>query len=365
MDKREAATESRGQVALTRPGCADTVRLSPEGPSDTNGGDRINAHVSGRFLRALRFPATYDPAVAPLLLAAAGGLALGVAIAILRGFGPRYRVGRLLAAAPKVPVAEAVRLAGAGERRYVRVDGRIDSDAEFEDADHRPLVYRRTTVRWRSGRSAPWTTDEVRPEVVPFVVREGLDEIEVDAATLAEGLIVVPREHVGRVADLGESAPAGAPGDAEASIVIEQVSTVEHATVAGVPARSPSGGAVLGPGLGRPLLLTTLEQDEAMRVLTGGDSRRARVAVACLTLGAVLIAAAALWWLIDGLVGGGAATALAASPDPTLRPGADTRSPGQGPGLVGEPLLAILAMLGIGLLSAAGTLAWIRLMRRR
>jgi hypothetical protein len=30
-----------------------SVGTSPEGLSDTNGGDRINAHVLGRFLRAL------------------------------------------------------------------------------------------------------------------------------------------------------------------------------------------------------------------------------------------------------------------------------------------------------------------------
>ena len=89
------------------------------------------------------------PGVAPLLLAAAGLFALGVAAAVLRSFGPRYRVGRLLAAAPRVSVADAARLAESGEAHYVRVDGRIDSDAEFEDADHRPLVVRRTSLRWR------------------------------------------------------------------------------------------------------------------------------------------------------------------------------------------------------------------------
>ena len=40
-------------VPLTLPGRGPRVVTSPEGPSDTNGGDRINAHVLGRFLRAL------------------------------------------------------------------------------------------------------------------------------------------------------------------------------------------------------------------------------------------------------------------------------------------------------------------------
>ena len=145
------------------------------------------------------------PGVAPVLLAAAGLLALGIATAILRSFGPGYRVGRLLAAAPRVTVAEARRIAEAGELRYVRVDGRIDSDAEFEDADHRPLVLRRTTIEWRhAAGNGPWTSLDASLEAVPFVVRERLDEIAVDGDAIAEGLIVVRRESVGRAADLGE-----------------------------------------------------------------------------------------------------------------------------------------------------------------
>ncbi|HYL40456.1 MAG TPA: hypothetical protein VET90_04040, partial [Candidatus Binatus sp.] len=87
----------------------------------------------------------------PMVPAVLGVLALVAALAILRSFGPRYRVGRLLATAPAVSVAEAVRLATSGEARYVRIDGRIDSEAEFEDADHRPLVLRRTTLEQRAG----------------------------------------------------------------------------------------------------------------------------------------------------------------------------------------------------------------------
>jgi hypothetical protein len=304
---------------------------------------------------------TYDPDVAPLLLAAAGVVALGIAAVILRSFGSRYRVGRLLAAAPKVSIAEALRLAGAGDERYVRVDGRIDSDAEFEDADHRPLVLRRTSIQWRApGSGGPWTTVEAATEAVEFVVREGLDDIVVEGSDLAEGLIVVPRVSRGRAADLGERAPEGVAADAEAQVVVEQVSSVEHATVAGVPRRLADGRVAIGPGLGRPLLLTTLERDEAMRVLSGGAPGRSRAAIACLAGGAVLLGLAAAWWLVEA-VGGGAAVALAASPDPSLRPGADTRSSGQGPGLVGEPLLAIVGMLGIAAASVIASLAYVRL----
>lgn len=55
-----------------------------------------------------------------------------------------------------------------------------------------------------------------------------------------------------------------------------------------------------------------------------------------------------------------AAVALAASPTPTSAPGGDPRSTGQGPGLVGDPLLAIAIVVGIGLVSLLATLLWVR-----
>jgi hypothetical protein len=298
------------------------------------------------------------PSVNPLVPAVAGVLALGVALAILRSFGPGYRVGRLLATVPLVSVAEAVQIARSGEARYVRIDGRIDSEAEFEDADHRPLVVRRTTLQSRAGASG-WKTFERGIEAVPFVIREGLDELAVDGNDLADGLIVVPRESVGKALDIGDRAPEGIDPATTVRVRIETVSSVEHAIVVGVPTQTAHGSFRIGPGLGRPLILTTLEPDEAMRVLTGGAMGRSRLAIACLVAGGILIGAAALWWLVAAVTSG-VATALAASPEPTLRPGGDTRTSGGGPGLVGDPGFAILAVVGIALASIGGTLAWVR-----
>ncbi len=51
---------------------------------------------------------------------------------------------------------------------------------------------------------------------------------------------------------------------------------------------------------------------------------------------------------------------VAASPSPSPA-GGDTRSPGEGPGFVGEPLLAIGLVVGIAILAVVLTIAYVRL----
>jgi hypothetical protein len=302
--------------------------------------------------------------VTPLLLVGLGLVVLGVGVAVLLSFGSRYRIGRLLASAPAVTVGEAVRIATASERRYVRITGRIDSDRDFEDADHRPLVLRRTWIQSRVRsrvRSIPgrWRTVESGLEVVPFELNEGLDTIAIDTAALRDGLIVIPRQSVGVAGDLGERAPAGVDPTTPTRVSIEQVSSVEHAIAIGSPVVGASGQPQLTAGLGRPLILTTLEIPEAMRILTGGAVIRSRVAAACLAAGSVAVALGAAWWAIRAVVD--PAAALAASPVPSILPGADTRSSGQGPGLVGDPALALLGVAGIAIVVVLATMAYVRL----
>lgn len=62
---------------------------------------------------------------------------------------------------------------------------------------------------------------------------------------------------------------------------------------------------------------------------------------------------AVAWWLYA------AGAVLAASPTPAV--GGDPRSSGQGPGLVGDPAFAVLAVLAIGIATFAITLAYVRL----
>jgi hypothetical protein len=73
---------------------------------------------------------------------------------------------------------------------------------------------------------------------------------------------------------------------------VDQISSVEHAIVLGVPRSDADGEPRLSAGLGRPLILTTLETDEAMRVLAEGRSGRIKIALACLAGGLGLIVVA-------------------------------------------------------------------------
>ena len=286
----------------------------------------------------------------------AGMAAVGGAVQVLRAFGPRFRIGRLLASAPTVSVGEAAELASSSTATYVRVAGRIDSETEFQDADHRPLVYRRT--RFQARNAGRWTDFDVAVESVPFEINEGLDHIHVDMTDVGAGLIVVPRETVGIVGDLGDRAPETLAPDLPARVVVEQVSSVEHAEVVGIPKLGLDGHARLTAGPGKPLILSTLEQPEAMRILAGGSTARPRIAAALLVLAAALIVTGLVMLAFPG-------SALGASPDPTGLIGSDTRSSGEGAGLVGAPLAAVAGVIGIGLVSMLGTLLFVRITRGR
>ena len=70
--------------------------------------------------------------------------------------------------------------------------------------------------------------------------------------------------------------------------------------------------------------------------------------------------------IASGALGSGAslmsvATILAATPAPSAATGGDPRSSGQGPGLVGDPAFALLAVVAIGLGAVLLTLAYLRL----
>ena len=265
-----------------------------------------------------------------------------------------------------------------GVPRYVGVLGRVDSTEDCEDEDDRPLVLRRRRLELRRGpplgrRSRTSARSSRSPSTRTWT------SIAVDGDALDEGLVVVTRESVGTAADLGDRVPDGTAPETPARYRLDLLSSVDHALVMGVPTMDPERGPILRPGLGRPLILTNLEPKEAIRMLAEG--RRGTTRVISLLLGGGTAPCSPAWrgpWsmrLPDGRSGGrraaallrlgrscstAATTALAESPSPSPAGGGDPRSAGQGPGLVGDPLLAIGLVVLIGVVALGATLLYVR-----
>lgn len=241
----------------------------------------------------------YDRRVTPLVPLAAGLALLASGWLLMRRLGPRARIGRILAATPVVPVDRAIALAADGKRRYVAVGGRIDALDAFEDESGRPLVLRRTRLEVGDGRR--WTSLADHREVVPFMVAGGLAAIAVDADSLEEGLVTVVRESEGSASEVPEQVPAGTNPAARVRLRVETLSTIDHALVLGVPCMDPDRGAILRPGLGRPLVLTTMEPADAMRLLASGQRRMTAVVAALLGAGVATAALGLAWAVMDAL----------------------------------------------------------------
>lgn len=234
----------------------------------------------------------------PLLVVALGLAAIATGTLLLRTYGPRTRVGRLLGVTPRVSIAAARELAATGRGRYLRVEGRLDADDELADEGSRPLVFRRARLEARVGSRWRTLSDERRS--VPFVVREGLDAIAIDADALDAGVVVIPRVSEGTAGEVPGRLRAELPTDTPVRLVVETLSSIDHATVLGLPIAARGGEPRIGAGGGRPLVVSTVADPEAMRILAGGDRRRPVVAAAAFFAGLILLAVGLGWALLAG-----------------------------------------------------------------
>jgi hypothetical protein len=230
--------------------------------------------------------------MAPILVLA-GIVMLFLALALARAIGPGYRIGRTLSAAMQLPLADVLAEAADGRTSgYLRTSGRISSDEEFPDENDRPLVFRRTRLQVREGRD--WRAIEDERTAVPFGIEERGAFLAVDIEALGDGLVVVPREATGVASELPEGTRAGGhalPPTTPVRLRIDQLSAVEHATVAGVVRPGPDGVPTIGAGADRPLIVTSLAPAEAMRVLAAEHRGGVRLASVLLVAGLATIAA--------------------------------------------------------------------------
>lgn len=301
-----------------------------------------------------------------MLLALGAGLIALSRWASRRG-GTRARSARLMAGLAPLSPKEA-RLVGEG--RYLAVQGSIDAAEAFDDENHRPLVYRRERVLVRDGEG--WRELDRAVRSVPFFVADANASVEIDAALLGDGLVVIERQWEGPVAELAASGRTYA--DAETSalvsdlaakapalaarVVLEQISTLDRGTAVGLL----RDGRLTAGGSGEPLVLTTLDRRDALRVL-GGEAR-GNLAVSLLALVALVAGVLALGAALVGLLGEIVALGTA-SPSPSgteavgpdngdARNGGVATGPGGLLGLVGALLLPLLVGAVIALVARAG-----------
>jgi hypothetical protein len=283
----------------------------------------------------------------------------------------RTRTGQLLAGLSPISPTEALRLAAlrSDAAPYLAIKGSIDAPEIFEDENHRPLVYRRERVSVTD--EGGWRVIDVAVRSLPFVVSDPSSAIRISTADLADGLVVVERRWEGSVAELHAAsreyqrpetaalvaALAASDPTRGARVGLEQISSLDRATAAGQLVDGE-----LRAGAGRPLVVTTLERGEALRLL--GSERRGRlasstVALALLTLGTLLLLGGIALTLATPALG---ADAVSPSPTPTPESG-DARNGGVGVGPGG--LLGLVVTFALPLLFAAIVVLVTRLVTRQ
>jgi len=311
-----------------------------------------------------------------VLLLASGALLIALSIWSSRRGGTRTRAARLMAGVAPVSPREALLV---GDGHYLAVSGNIDAAEAFEDESHRPLVYRRERVLIADG--ATWREVERVVRSVPFVISDGDHSLTIDAAQLGDGLVVIERQWDGSVAELAaahrdyqnpESAAlvaqlASAAPTTGARVILEQISTLDRGTAAGLL----RGGALTAGGAGQPLVLTTLDRREALRIL--GSGQRASLAAGLLTLllliaGLLLLLIGSAALLSEATSGAGTALSPSPAPDPTAASGesGDARNGGvaTGPGGLAGLLSALALPFAVGALIAVVVSVVVRARRR-
>jgi hypothetical protein len=209
--------------------------------------------------------------IAAIVLLAGGLLALRVS-------GAQTGIARRLAGAREWRVGD---LAAADElpRRAVRVGGRIRCpDPIVTDRDERLVALHRDVQVQPPGGS--WRSIERIRETRGFELWDHDGSLAIDPSEAAEPLVSIPhvwrgttaalqdRSHLAALARLGKADDDEWP----AQSVTRTISVVERLLVLATAERGPDGGVRLRPPEGG-YLVSTLELDDAMRLL-GGRRRR-------------------------------------------------------------------------------------------
>ena len=247
--------------------------------------------------------------ILPAWFALGGLVLLGLGLVLVSRSGARPGIGRRLAGARPLRVGQVLDL-GPGDRlpeRPARVIGRIRcSDPIITSQDDRLVAFHRD-VEVALPRGG-WRSIERLRESRSFELWDHDGSLPVDPAEAAEPLVVLPHVWAGSVEALDEtyagavarvSAEHGRPTRARSTT--RMVSVVDRLLLLAAITRDAEGRVALAPPRGG-YVVSSLELDDAMRLLGGPHPRLMLVGMAALALSVLLLAAGALL-LVLGLAG--------------------------------------------------------------
>lgn len=253
-------------------------------------------------------PQTYRVMIPSAWLAIGGLLLLVLGGALIRRSGARPTMGRRLAGAREVRVGELLDLSRGDPlpRRPIRVTGRIRcAEPIVTGQDDRLVAFHRDVEV--AGASGGWRAIERLRETRSFELWDHDGSLQVDPALAAEPLVVLPHVWNGPVEDLDESyqgalarvaAEQGSPTGARATT--RMVSVVDRLLVLARVTRDAEGDIALAPPAGG-YILSSLELDDAMRLLGGRRPRLMLAGTAAVAASIALLAAAAILLVAETL----------------------------------------------------------------
>jgi hypothetical protein len=241
-------------------------------------------------------------------LALGGLVLLGLGAALVRRSGARPTMGRRLAGAREVRVGALLDLS-AGDplpRRPVRVIGRIRcAEPIVTGQDDRLVAFHRDVEV--AGPAGGWRGIERLRETRSFELWDHDGSLVVDPALAAEPLVVLPHVWTGSVDALDDSYHGALArvtteqGSAtEARATTRMVSVVDRLLVLARVTRDAAGEVALAPPAGG-YIISSLELEDAMRLL-GGRRPRLMLAGTAALVGSIGLLAAAAVLLVAGLV---------------------------------------------------------------
>lgn len=243
--------------------------------------------------------------VAILLVTAALAIALGVVL-ILRS-GAHAAIGRRLAGPRQVAVGDLLDLERPPDRP-VRVVGRIRCPDPIVTAQQDRLValHRDVEVRLSDGR---WRALERIRESRGFELWDHAGSLALDPADAAEPLITIPYVWQGDPADLDPSyRPALERVEAETGLrasaaraITRTVSVIDRLLVLASVRRHEAGVRLAPPAGG--YLISTLDLEDAMRLLGGPGRRRYVLGLGLVALGITMGVVGLGIGIVGGLIG--------------------------------------------------------------